>query len=301
MDKLVALNTLLEVADAGGFAKAAKRMGVATSSVARLMDALEAQLGTALLTRTPRRVSLTDAGATYVEQVSKVLDGLTEADESVRDSGAAPIGVLRITIPTTYNRVVLAPHLAAFLREHPNVALDIVVADHMIDLALERIDIAIRIGLPSDNPNLIVKRLADNPRVVVVSHEHLEHNGMPHTPANLTDHQCLRIAYGGSYRARQTWTFMRAGEQERINVRGRLVSNSLDMLLEAVLAGQGFALLPEWQVREHINAGRLTHLFADYRVTPHGDEAVAYAAYLPNRRHSRKVRAFLQFIEGRVA
>ncbi|MEX3691379.1 LysR family transcriptional regulator [Paraburkholderia sp. BR14263] len=300
MDKLVALKTLLEVADAGGFAKAAKRMGVATSSVARLMDALEAQLGTALLTRTPRRVSLTDAGASYVEQVSKVLDGLTEADESILDSGAAPIGTLRITVPTTYNRVVLAPHLAAFLREHPNVALDIVVADHMIDLALERIDIAIRIGLPSDNPNLIAKKLAENPRVVVVSHEYLEHYSVPLTPAELTDHQCLRIAYGGSYRARQTWTFMRAGEQERINVRGRLVSNSLDMLLEAVLAGQGLALLPEWQVREHINAGRLMHLFADYRVTPHGDEAVAYAAYLPNRRLSRKVRAFLQFIEGRV-
>lgn len=300
MDKLVALKTLLEVADAGGFAKAAKRMGVATSSVARLMDALEAQLGTALLTRTPRRVSLTDAGASYVEQVSKVLDGLTEADESILDSGAAPIGTLRITVPTAYNRVVLAPHLAAFLREHPNVALDIVVADHMIDLALERIDIAIRIGLPSDNPNLIAKKLAENPRVVVVSHEYLEHNGVPLTPTELTDHQCLRIAYGGSYRARQTWTFMRAGEQERINVRGRLVSNSLDMLLEAVLAGQGLALLPEWQVREHINAGRLMHLFADYRVTPQGDEAVAYAAYLPNRRLSRKVRAFLQFIEGRV-
>jgi DNA-binding transcriptional LysR family regulator len=300
MDKLVALKTLLEVADAGGFAKAAKRMGVATSSVARLMDALEAELGTALLTRTPRRVSLTDAGASYVEQVSRVLDGLAEADESILDSGAAPVGTLRITVPTTYNRAVLAPHIAAFLREHPNVALDIVVADHMIDLALERIDIAIRIGVPSDNPNLIAKKLADNPRVVVVSHDYLERSGVPLTPADLTDHQCLRIAYGGSYRARQTWTFMRAGEHEKINVRGRLVSNSLDMLLEAVLAGQGIALLPEWQVREHINAGRLMHLFADYRVTPHGDEALAYAAYLPNRRHSRKVRAFLQFLEGRV-
>jgi DNA-binding transcriptional LysR family regulator len=300
MDKLVALQTLLEVADAGGFAKAAKRLGVATSSVARLMDALEAQLGTALLTRTPRRVSLTDAGVSYVEQVTKVLDGLTEADESILDSGAAPIGMLRITVPTTYNRTVLAPHFAAFLREYPAVALDIVVADHMIDLALERIDIAIRIGMPSENPHLIAKKLAENSRVIVVSHEYLEHNGVPRTPADLADHQCQRIAYGGSYRARQTWTFTRAGEQERINVRGRLVSNSLDMLLEAVLAGQGLALLPEWQVREHINGGRLMHLFADYRVTPHGDEAVAYAAYLPNRRHSRKVRSFLQFIEGRV-
>ena len=96
MDKLLALNTLLEVAEAGGFSKAAQRLGVATSSVTRLMDALEASLGTALLTRTTRRVSLTDAGTAYVEQISKVLDDLAVADDSIFDSGASPVGVLRI-------------------------------------------------------------------------------------------------------------------------------------------------------------------------------------------------------------
>src|SRR6266702_6611464 len=111
MDKLLALNTLLEVADAGGFSKAAQRLGVATSSVTRLMDALEASLGTALLTRTPRKVSLTDAGIAYVEQIGKVLDDLAEADESVFDSGASPVGALRIAVPSTYSRLRLAPHL----------------------------------------------------------------------------------------------------------------------------------------------------------------------------------------------
>ncbi|MBV8629141.1 MAG: LysR family transcriptional regulator [Paraburkholderia sp.] len=304
MDKLLALNTLLEVADAGGFAKAAQRLGVATSSVTRLMDALEASLGTALLTRTPRRVSLTDAGAAYVEQISKVLDDLAEADESVLDSGAAPAGALRITVPSVYNRIVLAPHLAAYLREYPRVALDVVVADHFVDLAIERIDIAVRIGLPSGDPNLIVRKLAGNPRFVVASHEYLERAGMPQHPGELAEHECLRIAYGGSYRARQVWTFLRgaAGDEaeERVNVRGRLISNSLDMLLEAALAGQGLALLPGWLVNEHVQAGRLMHCFADWRVTPHNGDAVAYAAYLPNRRHSTKVRALLQFLEARV-
>jgi DNA-binding transcriptional LysR family regulator len=116
MDKLLALNTLLEVADAGGFSKAAQRLGVATSSVTRLMDSLEVSLGTALLTRTPRKVSLTDAGIAYVEQVGKVLDDLAEADESVFDSGASPVGSLRISVPSTYSRLRLAPHLAAFRR-----------------------------------------------------------------------------------------------------------------------------------------------------------------------------------------
>ncbi|MCC8392241.1 LysR family transcriptional regulator [Paraburkholderia sp. MMS20-SJTR3] len=300
MDKLVALKTLLEVADAEGFAKAAKRMGVATSSVARLMDALEADLGTALLTRTSRRVSLTDAGANYVERIAAVLDGLAEADESILDSGTVPVGTLRLTVPATYNRVVLAPHLAAFMREQPNVALDVVVADQMVDLALDRIDVAIRIGVPADNPQLVAKVLAENPRLVVASPDYLQRHGAPAAPADLADHQCLRIAYGGSYRARQAWTFTHAGEQERVNVRGRLVTNSLDMLLSAVLAAQGIALLPRWLVEPHLRTGQLSALFADQRVTPHDDAAVVFAAFLPNRRQSLKVRAFLQFIETRL-
>lgn len=300
MDKLLALNTLLEVADAGGFAKAAQRLGVATSSVTRLMDALEASLGTALLTRTPRRVSLTDAGVAYVEQISRVLDDLAQADESVLDSGDAPAGALRITVPSVYNRIVLAPHLAAYLREYPRVALDVVVTDHFVDLAIERIDIAVRIGLPSGDPNLIVKKLADNPRIVVASHDYLERAGMPGHPGDLAEHECVRIAYGGSYRARQVWTFTQGEVEEKVNVRGRLISNNPDMLLEAVLAGQGLALLPAWLVSAHVQSGRLMHCFADWRVTPHNADAVAYAAYLPNRRHSTKVRALLQFLEARV-
>src|SRR3569623_1437741 len=115
MDKLLALTTLLEVADAGGFSKAAQRLGVATSSVTRLMDSLEASLGTALLTRTPRKVSLTDAGIAYVEQVGKVLDDLAEADESVFDGGASPVGALRISLTSNCSRLRLDPRLAALL------------------------------------------------------------------------------------------------------------------------------------------------------------------------------------------
>jgi DNA-binding transcriptional LysR family regulator len=304
MDKLLALNTLLEVADAGGFSKAAQRLGVATSSVTRLMDSLEASLGTALLTRTPRKVSLTDAGIAYVEQVGKVLDDLAEADESVFDSGASPVGALRIAVPSTYSRLRLAPHLAAFLADYPRVFLDVVVADHYADLALDRIDVAIRIGLPNRDANLVVRKLADNPRYVVASHDYLERSGMPQTPQALDAHECFRVAYGGGYRTRQVWTFRGEAVEERVEVRvevhGHLLSNSLDILLDAVLAGRGIALLPEWLVAADIRAGRLMHLFQNFEASPHNGDAVVYAAYLPNRRHSSKVRAFVQFLESRV-
>jgi DNA-binding transcriptional LysR family regulator len=304
MDKLLALNTLLEVADAGGFSKAAQRLGVATSSVTRLMDSLEASLGTALLTRTPRRVSLTDAGIAYVEQIGKVLDDLAEADESVFDSGAAPVGSLRISVPSTYSRLRLAPYLTAFLSDHPRVVLDVVVADHFVDLGLERIDVAIRIGRPDRDANLIVRKLTDNPRYVVASHEYLDRCGTPQSPQALHAHECVRFAYGGGYRSRQNWTFRHGSAEERVEerveVRGHLLSNSLDMLHEAVVAGRGIALLPEWLVSADIRAGRLIRLFESFDVSPHQGDAIVYAAYLPNRRHSSKVRALVQFLDARL-
>ncbi|EIF33157.1 transcriptional regulator [Burkholderia sp. Ch1-1] len=300
MDKFLAIKTLLEVADAGGFSKAAQRIGVATSSVTRLMDSLEASLGTALLTRTPRKVSLTDAGIAYVEQVAKVLDDLAEADESVFDSGASPVGALRISVPSTYSRLRLAPHLAAFLSENPRVFLDVVVADHFADLALDRIDVAIRIGLADRDASLIVKKLADNPRYVVASHDYLERNGTPQTPQDLAEHECLRFAYGGGYRTHQTWTFRREDAGQRVDVHGHLLSNNLDILLEAVMAGRGIALLPEWQVAADIRAGRLLRLFEHFDASPQAGDAVVYAAYLPNRRQSSKVRALVQFLETRL-
>ncbi|MGF6767342.1 MULTISPECIES: LysR family transcriptional regulator [Paraburkholderia] len=301
MDKLVALNTLLEVAEAGGFSKAAQRLGVATSSVTRLMDALEASLGTALLTRTTRRVSLTDAGTAYVEQISKVLDDLAVADDSIFDSGASPVGVLRISVPTAYSRLQLAPHLASFLATYPRMVLDVVVGDYYVDLAAERIDVAVRIGLPSRDEHLVIRKLADNARFVVASPAYFARCGLPSEPQELAAHECLRFGYGGTYRpARQIWTFLRGETEVRVEVEGRMIANNPDILLEAVLAGRGIALLPEWLVAAEIRAGRLVRLFADAEINPHAGRSAVYAAYLPNRRHSSKVRTFVQFLQERV-
>jgi DNA-binding transcriptional LysR family regulator len=296
LDKLQALKTLLEVADAGGFAKAAQRLGVATSSVTRLMDALEASLGAALLTRTPRRVSLTDAGVAYTEQVRKLLDDLAEADESVFDSGASPVGVLRIAVPSTFGRLRLAAHLADFMAEHPRVFLDIVVADHYADLATERIDVAVRIGVPDRDGNLIVRKLADNPRRLVASGEYLARRGTPRSPEELASHECLRFAYDGSHRARQEWSFRANGVGTRVEVHGHLLSNNVDILLEAALAGRGIALLPDWLVEADVRAGRLRRLLGSHEASPHETGVVVYAAYLPNRRQSSKVRALVRFL-----
>lgn len=297
MDKLSALRAFAEVAETGGFSKAAKRLQVATSSVTRLVDALELSLGATLLTRSTRQVTLTDAGRVYLEQVSRVLAELVAADDSVADTGGEVVGPLRISMPVTYGRLCLGPHIATFLATYPRITLDLVLSDAYLDLATERIDVAVRIGAPIDQPNQVVRKLGEHHRFVVASHDYVQRMGAPLTPQDLLAHECLLFAYQPG---RQRWTFLRNAESERVDIGGRLVVNSSDVLREAVLGGAGIALLPEWLVRDDVSSGQLQRFFEDWKVNPQEETVCVYATYLPNRRHSRKVQALLAFLQERV-
>lgn len=296
MDKLLALKAFVDVAETGGFSKAARRVGMATSSVTRLMDSLEESLGSALFTRTTRHVTLTDAGASYLEQVTQILSDLEEADGSVFDGGAEPSGPLKVSAPVTYARLYIGPHLGTFLARYPKVSLDLVVSDAFVDLAADRFDLAVRIGVPENQPNLIVRKLEEHHRLVVASPAYLKARGEPTSPEQLRDHDCLRFSYQPGP---QRWSFSR-GEEVSVDIGGRLAANSSDILRDAALEGHGIALLAQWLVGEDVRSGRLKRLFADYGVNPHDQSTCVYAAYLPNRRYSRKVHAFLEFLQQHV-
>ena len=297
MDKLLALRAFVAVAQSGGFSRAARSLGVATSSLTRQMDALEASLGTALLTRSTRQVTLTDAGRSYLEQVTRVLDELAHADDSVADLDQEPVGPLRVSMPTTFGRLCLGPHIAAFLQRYPKVSLHLQLTDTNVDLHADRIDIIVRIGTPDLHPNLIVKRLSDHARYVVASHDYLERAGTPGRPQDLVDHECLQFDYGNGP---PRWAFEKDGVVEQVDVSGRLAADNADMVREALLGGLGVALLAHWLVQDDVTAGRVRRLFEDYAVNPTDKEVCVYAAYLPNRRHSRKVQAFLAFLAARM-
>ena len=288
----------MDVAQTGGFSKAAQLRGVATSSVTRLLDGLEASLGVALLTRSTRQVALTDAGAAYLEQIARLLSDLEEADGSVADGGAEAVGPLRVSVPVTFGRLCLGPFVADFLRLHPRVSLELVLSDAYVDLAAERIDVALRIGVPENQPQLIVRALAEHRRYVVASPRYLGCQGTPARPADLALHECLRFAYQAGP---QRWSFLRAGQDDEVQVNGRLAANNADILRAAALAGAGIALLAHWLVEDDVRAGRLQRLFAEYEVNPQEQRVSIHAAYLPNRRHSRKVHAFLDFLQTRIA
>jgi DNA-binding transcriptional LysR family regulator len=179
MDKLLALKTFIEVADTAGFSRAARNLGVATSSVTRLIDLLEASLGTALLTRSTRQVVLTDAGTNYYHQVTRLLNEHVEADASVSDTGLEPHGSLRVTMPVAYGRLCVGPHIGAFLNRYPKVELDVLLTDAVTDLVAERIDVAVRIGSMNRDVGLIARELSNHRRHVVASHQYLNDAGTP--------------------------------------------------------------------------------------------------------------------------
>ncbi|WP_085677650.1 MULTISPECIES: LysR family transcriptional regulator [unclassified Pseudomonas] len=295
MDKLLAMKMFTATVDAQGFSAAARRLGVATSSVTRLVDALESELGTTLLNRSTRQVSLTEAGARYYARAREIFDALEEADASVADRGDEPVGVLRLCLPVEFGRRVIAPHLGPFLARHPSLELDIDMSDRLDDLLDGRYDLSIRLGDPSPNDELVCRQLGRFQRWLVASPDYLARRDPLLHPEQLLQQACLRFRYGQKARA---WRLQRADELLELEVSGPLRSANADLLREAALAGSGIALLADWLVREDVAAGRLQRLFADWQVSPGTANDSINALYLPNHRGSRRVNAFIGFCQG---
>lgn len=294
MDKLLAMKMFTATVDAQGFSAAARRLGVATSSVTRLVDALEAELGTTLLNRSTRQVSLTEGGARYYARAREIFDALEEADASVADRGDEPVGVLRLCLPVEFGRRVIAPHLGPFLAKHPSLELDIDMSDRLDDLLDGRYDLSIRLGDPSPDDELVCRQLGRFQRWLVASPDYLAARDPLLHPEQLLQHACLRFRYGQKARA---WRLQRADEALELEVSGPLRSANADLLREAALAGSGIALLADWLVREDVAAGRLQRLFADWQASPGTANDSINALYLPNHRGSRRVNAFIGFCE----
>lgn len=293
MDKLVALRAFVAVAEAGGFSSAARRLDLATSSVMRSVDSLEKELGTVLLNRSTRQVTLSDAGTAYYAKAKKLLEDMADADASVSDRSSEPSGPLRVSVPVAFGSRLIAPSLAGFLRKYPKLELDVKLSDAFVDLVSERIDVAIRLGEVAAMADVVSKRVGIFARYLVASSEYLDRAGYPASPDELIDHECLRFTYTTEP---QVWTFSRDKEEKRVPVTGRLKANSSEVLREATLDGMGIALLPDWLVASDVQSGALTRLFAEFEAGPNDARAVVSALYLPNQRGSRRVNAFIDFV-----
>jgi DNA-binding transcriptional LysR family regulator len=293
MDKLLALKMFVESVDAKGFSAAARKLDLATSSVTRMVDALETELGAVLLNRSTRQISVTDAGARYYQKARQVLEDVAEADAQVTDRGDEPVGQLRVCVPVEFGRRLIAPHLGRFLARHKQLELDITLSDDLDDLLGGRYDVAIRLGGTAPTDERVCRRIGQFSRWVVASPHYLAAHGLPLTPDDLVQHDCLRFSYAV---ARQVWTFTHDGQQQQIEIQGRLKSSNADVLREGALAGAGFALLADWLVAADVARGTLTRVLADYEVNPDSARSAINALYLPNHRGSKRVNAFIEFL-----
>ncbi|MBT8765377.1 LysR family transcriptional regulator [Metapseudomonas boanensis] len=294
MDSFAALKAFAATVEAGGFASAGRQMGVATSSVTRQVDALEQHLGTRLLNRSTRRVTLTAAGESYYEHAVRLLADLESANLEVSEAEGPPRGRLRVSLPVAFGQLHIAPGLHAFNEHYPGITLDLVLSDDVADLVEQRLDLAIRLG-GVDSPHVVARRMAPHRRLLCASPEYLRRHGSPSSPADLAHHACLTFAFA---RGSRLWQFSGHSE-ESVHVSGPLRANNSQVLREAALNGMGLVLMPSWLLGEDIVAGRLQVVLPQWKAGLDREDGGVHALYLPNRRNSKKVRAFIDFFTER--
>jgi len=294
MDRFQAITAFVKVVEAGSFAGAAERLAVSVSSVSRLVADLEARLGTRLLNRTTRRLSLTEAGRTFHEHGVQLLADLDEAEASASAEAIVPRGTLRVTCGTSFGNAHLASAVAAFMARYPQVRFDVELADRMSDLVDEGFDAAVRIG-GSPVSNLVARRIGTTALVCCAAPSYLALHGTPRVPADLAQHQCLLYQYAAQ---RDVWAFADAqGEVTRVRVSGPLVANNGSFLAALARDGAGIACEPDFVVGADVRAGRLVPVLHPFRPA----SAPIHVVY-PSRRHlSAKVRVFAQFLAERFA
>lgn len=289
MDQLQAIRVFRQIVEGGSFAEAARRLDLSPAAVSKNIRELEAHLRVRLLNRTTRRLSLTEAGERYFEQIAHILDDLSEADASLGPMQRMPSGLLRVSAPLAFTLTRLSDAIVGFLDRHPGLSLDLRLEDRLVDLVKEGVDVAIRGSGRLEDTSLIARKLMALPHVVCASPGYFARAGRPGAPDELRAHNCIQFTLSGHA---QEWTFTRAGHTRRVAIGGRFKVTTSLAVRDALLAGFGLSLIPRIYVEKEIADGRLVTALDDWEPI---DSAV-YVVY-PSRQYVLpKVRAFVDFL-----
>ncbi|GGB22148.1 LysR family transcriptional regulator [Sphingomonas metalli] len=248
----------VEVLRAGSLSAAARHVGLSPAMVSKRIARLEARLGTRLITRTTRRLEPTAAGEQFHRDAAAILEALAAAEARVAGRQASPAGPLRVSAPTSFGRMHLAPRLKPFLDAHPGIALELNLSDAFTDLVAERIDLAIRITAAVP-PSLVAHRLASSRRILCAAPAYLEAVGAPAELADLKRHRLLAAT------GQLPWRLTRPGATRLVDGRSHVVTNSSEVVRELTLAGVGVALRSLWDVADALGDGRLVRLLPDWQ------------------------------------
>lgn len=287
MDSLDLIRTFLAVVEAGSFTAAGQQLGKSKALVSKHIAELERRLGAILLNRTTRRVAVTEIGKAYCERVQETLAELDALTEAVRTGGGNPRGLLRLTAPQFFGELELVEMTSAFRRVHPQVEFDVLLTDRHVDLIREGFEIGFRIAKQIDS-SLISRRLCELPFVICASPAYLDAYGWPASIEELANHACILDTNlpGG-----ENWRFVHNGQRIEIKISPLLSVNSAAAVRQALIAGLGIGICPEFVVARAIARGELVELFEDKPDYPFGVHLV-----YPYRMHlSAKVRAFIDF------
>jgi DNA-binding transcriptional LysR family regulator len=291
MMDLADLAVLVEAVRQGSLSGAGRRLGLTPVASSRRLAALEAELGTRLVHRTTRSLSLTPEGEAFLPYAEAMLMQAEEGRAAVSADAAGATGLLRVTASVPFGRKVVTPMLARFLASHPHIRVELRLSDAVIDIAAAGIDVALRLSELRDN-SLIARRLGDNPRSLYASPAYLAAHGAPTTLKDLRLHECL------TFPGTTHWTFERGARTIREAVGGRFVADSIEALHQAAIEGLGIVPLSAWNVRDDVAAGRLVPVGLDGTSVP--DRGIW--AVLPTRSFMPpKVRLFIDALAAHLS
>lgn len=288
MDRIETMRAFMAVARENSFTAAGRRLGLSTKLVSKYVQHLEAELQTQLFNRTTRSVSLTDVGSAYLERCRPILEQLDELDALVRERQGALAGPIRLTAPTGFGSTRLPAALLPFLKQHPDVELDMTLTDSRVAIVEEGFDLAIRIGSLRDS-TLIARKLVDMPLVLCAAPEYLNAHGRPKDPRALATHVCL---VNNNQVDLNVWRLRAGGREHAVRHRATIKANSPGALARLAEGGLGITIAPFYTVEAALDSGRLERVLPDYETDVFG----VYALYPPNRHLTRRVRALIDHL-----
>lgn len=285
MDRLEAMAAFVAVAEQRGFASAARRLNLSPSTVTRLVAALEERLSIRLLQRTTRSVTLTASGARYLDRARRILEEVGDAERMARSERTEPAGRFVVAAPQVFGRREVAPLMCAFLARHPKVLGELTLADRLVSLVEEGVDLAIRIGVLEDS-SLVIRKVGETRRVVVGSPRYLASRKKPRSPKDLAAHATIQFT---AITPAPEWRFVLDGEEARVSITPAFVTNSADAAIGHAELGGGLAMVLAYQVVDAVKAGRLEVVLEKFEPPPSPIQLV----YPTARLLSANVRAFI--------
>lgn len=292
MDRLEAMSILVAAVEAGSLSAASRRLGVPLATVSRKVSDLESYLGTRLLSRSNRRLALTDAGRSYVAACRRILDEVDEAERSAAGEYRAPRGDLLITAPIVFGRLHVLPIISEFLGAFADIDVRLLLSDHVVNLLDDRVDLAVRIGDLPDS-SLIASRVGAIRRVVCASPHYFAARGTPKEPTELGAHDCITFE---ALMAPGAWKFAIGKSEVSVPFHSRLVVNTAEAAIDAAVAGVGVTRVLSYQIATAARTGALVTVLEDFEPAPWPVSLVySGGGLLP-----LKLRAFLDFAAPRL-